>query len=544
LQDNGGSTLTMAPLLGSPAIDKGNSFAVLTDERGHPRPYDQAGGPNASGGDGSDIGALELSPVSLVVTNNNDHGLGSLLQVILDASPADNDVVTFATNVTGTIVLTNGELAISKDITIIGPGATQLAIDGNRNGLVFDFKAGNITVSGLTISNGRLLGLAGSFEVDGHAAVGGGILNQAILGLSECAIQSNSVVGGQGGPTGSGFAGYGGNGFGGGIANLGTLTLTRCTLGANSAIGGAGGAASSGGSDGVGGQGYGGGLYNSNILTIVGCTFSSNNATAGAGGGGPGGGNGGGIYNETTMALTNCTLSGNVANGSSFDFGGGIDDVGSGTTLWSSTVAGNRAGYGGGFQVGGGTPNVGNTIIAGNSSSGGVGSGPDISGGILSSDYNLVQDTSGSTISGVTTHNITGQNPSLGPLQDNGGATLTRALLAGSPAIDKGRSFGLSTDQRGAPRPFDFASVPNAGGGDGSDIGAFELGTPKLNIQQSGSNLALSWPSFYGGFGVQSSSNLNSQNWSNELATPTVTGDQYVLLISPVGTNKFFRLKQ
>jgi hypothetical protein len=48
-------------------------------------------------------------------------------------------------------------------------------------------------------------------------------------------------------------------------------------------------------------------------------------------------------------------------------------------------------------------------------------------------------------------------------------------LLEGSPAIDKGNSFEESTDQRGLPRPSDFVGIPNASGGDGSDIGAFEL---------------------------------------------------------------------
>ncbi len=67
-------------------------------------------------------------------------------------------------------------------------------------------------------------------------------------------------------------------------------------------------------------------------------------------------------------------------------------------------------------------------------------------------------------------------NPGLGPLQNNGGGTNTMALLANSPAIDQGKSFGLAADQRGHERPFDAANISNASGGDGSDIGAFELG--------------------------------------------------------------------
>jgi hypothetical protein len=63
----------------------------------------------------------------------------------------------------------------------------------------------------------------------------------------------------------------------------------------------------------------------------------------------------------------------------------------------------------------------------------------------------------------------------LGPLQDNGGLTFTMALLPGSPAIDQGISEGLSTDQRGMPRTADQPNLDNASGGDGTDIGAFEL---------------------------------------------------------------------
>jgi hypothetical protein len=62
----------------------------------------------------------------------------------------------------------------------------------------------------------------------------------------------------------------------------------------------------------------------------------------------------------------------------------------------------------------------------------------------------------------------------LDPLDDYSGPTETHRLQAGSPAIDAGDSFGYTTDQRGVTRPLDRASTPNAPGGDGSDIGAYE----------------------------------------------------------------------
>ena len=66
-------------------------------------------------------------------------------------------------------------------------------------------------------------------------------------------------------------------------------------------------------------------------------------------------------------------------------------------------------------------------------------------------------------------------DPLLAPLQNNGGPTPTHALLPGSPAIDMGKSFGATTDQRGKPRPFNNPTIPPASGGDNSDIGAFEV---------------------------------------------------------------------
>ena len=65
-------------------------------------------------------------------------------------------------------------------------------------------------------------------------------------------------------------------------------------------------------------------------------------------------------------------------------------------------------------------------------------------------------------------------DPLLGPLADNGGPTQTHALLLGSPALDAGNST-LTTDQRGFTRPVDLANVANVTGGNGADIGAFEL---------------------------------------------------------------------
>src|SRR5206468_7595987 len=89
------------------------------------------------------------APTNIVtVTNTNDSGPGSLRQALVDAN--DGDTITFA--VTGTIGLTSGELLVNKSITISGPGADNLDVDGNANSRVFHIgSAQTLAISGLTI---------------------------------------------------------------------------------------------------------------------------------------------------------------------------------------------------------------------------------------------------------------------------------------------------------------------------------------------------------------------------------------------------------
>ena len=93
--------------------------------------------------------------------------------------------------------------------------------------------------------------------------------------------------------------------------------------------------------------------------------------------------------------------------------------------------------------------------------------------------YSLIGDTSGSGITaGTGVGNILNQSAGLGPLVDNGGPTLTHALLEGSLAIDAGNpSIDFDDnefDQRG--KPF-FRVFDTEGGGARIDIGAFEVQT-------------------------------------------------------------------
>jgi hypothetical protein len=179
--------------------------------------------------------------------------------------------------------------------------------------------------------------------------------------------------------------------------------------------------------------------------------------------------------------MTNSTVSGNTAGRN----GGGISTASGIVNITNSTIVNNTAAMGGGVIrvfTGSSDPiNFRNTIVANNTAS----TAPDISGPINSLGYNLIRNTTGATINGDTTGNITGVDPKLSALRNNGGRTETHALLPTSPAIDAGTNCvvnlscptnnppaALTTDQRGAG--FTRAKDSNFDGITTVDIGAFE----------------------------------------------------------------------
>jgi hypothetical protein len=219
-------------------------------------------------------------------------------------------------------------------------------------------------------------------------------------------------------------------------------------------------------------------LVSSGTTNIVNCTISGGSAQGGGGGFSTFGASG------STLNIVNSTISGNQS-----PFGGGIDARNGTLNVTNSTISGNTAtgnNGGGGIIWTSGTVNVKSSIIAGNTS---ALSGHDVAGTVVSAGFNLIGKKDGSTgFTAATDHTGTVASPldpKLDPngLQNNGGPTKTIALLFGSPAIDKGTSAGLTgnltTDQRGAgfPRTFDDTAVPNASGGNETDIGAFEVQT-------------------------------------------------------------------
>ena len=177
--------------------------------------------------------ALTISAhaATIIVSNTNDNGPGSLRQALVDAN--DGDTID-ATDISGVITLTSGELIIDNSVTINGAGADVLAVDGNAASRVFFIaSAVTVTISGLTIRNGQV------------GITGGGIDNEndATVTISNCTVSGNMA------------------GLGSGIFNGGMLTIANSTVSGNLANEGAG-------------------TYNdgSGTLTITNSTVSGNTA--------------------------------------------------------------------------------------------------------------------------------------------------------------------------------------------------------------------------------------------------------------------------
>jgi CSLREA domain-containing protein len=416
----------------------------------------------------------------------------------------------------------------SGPLDIVGAGASSTTVDANFTDRAFFLTNGGVTISGLTIENGRSGGLGhvsscpspGSFS---GPPDGGGIyqLNGSLM-LQDDVISGNIA-----------------NGYGGGIFNEGpgALTLAGVTVSHNTSCNNSSGPRAGGGID----------SYEGGLLTIRGSTISDNTAHNGNGGGiaetessgttkiynttisGNHAFDGGGIEASApgTFLLFGDLLSGNQAT----NFGGGFDNSGSNTdTFINTTITGNSAPSGGGgietgtiFSDSG--PLTAETIsfstLDGNTSSSGSGnidnsagectpqlsvSSPSQCGGatvddsivvrggggncslgsVVSLGHNVFDDTADhGTQCGATSSDIVTASPKVAGLADNGGQTQTEALLPGSPAVDAANvarctsetknPSGDMVDQRGfVPRPQGIRC----------DIGAFEA-TPNLGVTAS-----------------------------------------------------------
>ena len=423
--------------------------------------------PNSAGGGIYSLqGAINLTD-SLVSNNSAQYGGGiNLNQVSAQLTINNSQLLNNSGLAPGPTNFPGGAITIQTGSATMNSGL----ISGNDafRGAGVMVVSGNFTLNGGTITDnessyggGAYVRSVGGLLTINDGAISGNRSTASIFGGGALYIFQGSVVqnGGEindntavnlGGAmevrqgsftmNGGTIAGNSAGNWGGAIYNdMGTVTINEGTLTDNYSV--LGGGALATGAD-----------SHSTIQSSVIYTNSTSITQTG-----------GAILNTGTLTLTNVTLSDNLANN-----GGGLQNEGT-ATLNNVTIFGNTAvSNGGGLNENGGTLNIVNTIVAGNSAA----TGPDCAGTIVSQGYNLIQNSSGCTVSGSSTGNISG-NPLLSPLALNGGSTLNHALGDNSPAIDAANNTTCaSLDQRGIPRPVDGDNNSTAT----CDMGAFELG--------------------------------------------------------------------
>jgi parallel beta helix pectate lyase-like protein len=205
--------------------------------------------------------AFPVHAATITVTNTNDSGPGSLRQALANANNGDR--INFA--VTGAISLTSGGLGITKNVTISGPGANQLAVNGHQALFVFGvFPQRTVNISGLRIRNAQV----------------GVYNNQGTVSVSDCVLSGNSSAGLYN-HTGASMtvanSSINNNSGTGAYNNEGTSTVSCCALSGNSGV-----------------------MSNFGTLAVSNCVVS---------------GNSGGIFNGGTLTVSNCDISGNSGDG-------------------------------------------------------------------------------------------------------------------------------------------------------------------------------------------------------------------------------------
>lgn len=419
------------------------------------------------------------------VGNLNDSGAGSLRQAILDANAASGaDSISFAT--AGTITLSSGELAITDDLTISGPGAEDLVIDANGSSRVFSIASGDsVTISGLTITGGYVSG----------ANEGGGIYNQGNLSLKRVAVTANH------GPN-----------FGGGLFSTGgSVSIDSSSFEDNTAITGAGARITT---------------SSTSVVSIANSTFANNTAT----------GSGAGLFiwgasNAAPVEIANSTFSGNAAA----LYSGGIRAMNGGlVSIINCTITDNTgSASNGGVTTAGAGANasalkIHNSIIAGNHDPGTTST--DIAATVdANSSHNLIGVTTNAYLKDANDIWINTAAPGLGALGYYGGTTKTHPLQFGSQAIDAGNdsiadSAGLATDQRLKNRKYDHLSEVNGAGGS-IDIGAFELyptGIADVVVAEDAANVVINLESAFGYAGAYTDFQVVANSVPGLLASATI----------------------
>jgi CSLREA domain-containing protein len=402
--------------------------------------------------EGSDVFFVDLSsPVNATIAAGQGRGVGTIIN---DDNPPPTLVVTKTAD-TDNHFCDPANCSLREAIE-----AANFAADTNT--ITFSIPGGDPGCTGGVCTITETLGemaISQSVNINGTGAnsliVSGNNTNR-VFNVTAIGTYSFSGL-----TIANGFFPSGVNG-GGGISSIsgGNVNISNSTLSGNST------------------PGSGGGIFCSGTVNVSNSTFSGNQS----------GNSGGGIFAYSGVVnIINSTFSGNSTPGNN---GGGIFVYFSAAAnITNSTFAGNSAEFGGGiYNTNTGVVNLRNTIVALNTTTAGS---PDINNTVTSQGHNLLGKSNGS--SGLT-DGVNGDkvgtvamplDPQIGPLQNNGGPTFTRALLIGSPALDAGDNcvfdntclptlgVSLTTDQRGAgfarKLDGDFNGTPAV------DMGAFEL---------------------------------------------------------------------
>lgn len=377
---------------------------------------------------------LSSQAVQRTVTSLADSGPGSLRAVLASANSGDE--IVFDVPLPGTINL-NSEIPVNPIITITGPGAGLLTLDGGGVTRIFNINDTiDVTISGLRFYNG--------FSDEG----GGAIYSEAdTLVIEDCVFESNEVsCDAQDCITHGGAIWFATGSVGSRITDTRfTSNRAYCTQ--------------------IGCSTFGGAYAHNGPGTSVeftGCTFEDNeaecidsNCTAE-----------GGVYftgsGDVEQSFLNCTFFNNRArceeDGCSA-FGGSIADGSSinPTNLDFCTFSSDSA-----ECTGSGCTQLGNSLFVFNgflNSNIFFNQSPegscDGSGTITSLGYNIDSENNCLGAGGPGDRPFTNARLFPGPPLDNGGPTPTIALLQGSPAIDAGDPAcpPPDTDQRGVVRP-------------------------------------------------------------------------------------------
>jgi hypothetical protein len=360
-------------------------------------------------GTGYAVGSPATATVTIlengfIVFNTNDNGEGSLRQAVLNANgSAGNAVITFDPSVTGVITLISGEIAVTKNLTLNGPGAGVLAISGGDLSRILSFSGVTATVSGLTLSNGTGLGAINN-------GFGGAIL--AVNGsftVKDCVFRDNTAGG-----TAAGLA-----------AGFCSVTVSRCTFTHNvcnncSAF-----------------------YLQDGTAFVSESTFDTNSGTSGDAV----------RVNATSgtanFTAQNSTFSGNVVSSTAFAPALTLQGANATATLTNCTITGNtnQAGGTGGIVMdpaaASASLRLNNSIVSGNLA---ASVASDVSGTIDPASSNNLIGVGGGATNGTNGNIVGTSDPRVAPLANNGGPTKTHLLLNDSPAINAGSSANLPVD--------------------------------------------------------------------------------------------------